>query len=76
VAASLAVSPRSCCYEAGKASMPLRISRTKFQESFKFPPNRASPIALTPQRESSEATDRLHVGGMVPVRGFEPRSRG
>ena len=55
-----------------RRSMP----RTKFQESFKIPPNRASLAAKTPPRNPLQVTDSLRDGELVPVRGFEPRSRG
>ena len=34
------------------------------------------PPPLTPRKKSSEVTEPFRVGRMVPVRGFEPRSRG
>jgi excisionase family DNA binding protein len=46
------------------------------QESFKIPPNRASLNAKTPPRNPLQVTESLKLGELVPVRGFEPRSRG
>jgi hypothetical protein len=53
-------------------SAKAEVSRI-FQE---IPPNRASLEAKTPPRNPLQVTDRLQVGELVPVRGFEPRSRG
>jgi hypothetical protein len=50
--------------------------RTNFQESFKIPPNRASLEAKTPPRNPLQVTEKSPDGELVPVRGFEPRSRG
>ena len=50
--------------------------RTNFQESFKIPRNRASLNAKTPPRNPLQVADKFQVGGLVPVRGFEPRFRG
>ena len=54
--------------------------RTKFQESFTIPPNRASLEAKTPPRNPLQVTDRLRDGELacqpkpegrrLPLRGF------
>jgi hypothetical protein len=44
--------------------------RTEFQESFKFPPSNASPMAKTPPRNPLQVTDSLRDGELVPVRGY------
>ena len=62
--------------EGGKRSTRRSMPRTEFQESFKIAPNRASLEAKTPPRNPLQVTEKSRDGELVPVRGFEPRSRG
>src|SRR5438105_185314 len=66
---------RSSDWKEERHSMS-RMPGTKFQESFEFHLDTASQTAPTPARKSSDVTESLHVGLLVAVRGFEPRSRG
>src|SRR4029079_17181545 len=49
---------------------------TRLEESFKIPLNRASLEAKTPPENPLQIADSWCDEGLVPVRGFEPRSRG
>ena len=47
-----------------------------YKDSFKILPNSASLKAKTPPRNPLQVTGSVQVENLVPVRGFEPRSRG
>ncbi|MBI4263592.1 MAG: hypothetical protein HY657_04400 [Acidobacteria bacterium] len=54
-----------------RASAKAEVSRV-----FQVPTEQSLAEGLTPRKKSSEVTENFRVGNLVPVRGFEPRSRG
>jgi DNA-binding MarR family transcriptional regulator len=62
--------------EGGKTFDPKIDASDKVSRIFQDPTNRASLEAKTPPRYPLQVIDSLRDGDLVPVRGFEPRSRG
>ena len=62
--------------EGGKTFDPKTEAADKFSRIFQDPTAQSFAESEDPARNPRQVTDSLRDGRLVPVRGFEPRSRG